>query len=138
MTDITWQSGGMKPAVDFGGPITGIAPDVFVSGRRGELSMHSKDLSLWMGVPNKLISFDLINLLLIRPESWAVGNCWNRTVTMRHDHSDLTSVEECSYWISQSVAADLCRQYRRDLLPEVASIFRAARERDLRRWEVAA
>jgi hypothetical protein len=124
---ITCQSDAMEPVIDFGAECEAQdPPEPFSSGWRGHQVIHSRELAAWMGVPNVWVEFELINQIATHPYSWEIGNCWNRNEVIHLDHSKGTFTRTSNYWISQSVAADLCRRFRRDLLPEISRIFMAA------------
>ena len=107
--------------------------EAFVSGRRGQLALNSKDLAEWMGVDNDKIVGALTIQNSVRPESWFIGNCWNESKTYRLNHADGTFKTIRSFWISESVAMDLCRRFRKSLLPSLREVFAQAREDDLAR-----
>lgn len=108
-------------------------PEPFSSGWRGQQVILSKELAAWMGVPDTWIEFELLNQLAIHPRGWSIGNCWNRNEEIVLNHSKLTFTKTVCYWISQSVAADLCRRFRKDLLPEISRIFITSHLSRLRR-----
>lgn len=105
----------------------------FVSGRRGQLALNSKDLAEWMGVDNDKIVGTLTIQNSVRQESWLIGNCWNESRTYRLNHADGTFKTIRSFWISESVAMGLCRRFRKSLLPNLREVFAQAREDDLAR-----
>lgn len=107
--------------------------EAFVSGRRGQLALNSKDLAEWMGVDNDKIVGALTIQNSVRPESWLIGNCWNESKAYRLNHADGTFKTIRSFWISESVAMDLCRRFRKSLLPNLREVFAQAREDDLAR-----
>lgn len=109
------------------------APWVFVSGRRGQLAMHSHELTTWMGVDNNRAHWELIWQNGDRPESWWIGNCWNRTAVPILNHNDGMFTVRESYWISESVAMKLCRTFRKDLLADLREMFAQARQEDIER-----
>lgn len=105
----------------------------FVSGRRGQLALNSKELAEWMGVDNDMIVGTLTIQNSTRPDSWFIGNCWNESKTYRLNHDDGTFKAIRSFWISESVAMDLCRRFRKSLLPRLREVFAQAREEDMAR-----
>lgn len=107
--------------------------EAFVSGRRGQLALNSKDLAEWMGVDNDKIVGALTIQNSVRPESWLIGNCWNESKAYCLNHADGTFKTIRSFWISESVAMDLCRRFRKSLLPNLRAVFAQAREDDLAR-----
>ncbi len=109
---------------------TGPRPWVFTSGWRGHLAMNSHDLAAWMQVENDSVVGTIIWQSLDRPESWLIGNCWNRSEVYHHNHNDMTFSILASYWISESVAMGVCRRFRKDLLGQLRQLFADAhRER---------
>ncbi|MFC3338821.1 hypothetical protein [Paracandidimonas soli] len=114
-------------------PKTGPLPSIFVSGRRGHLAMHSGELADWMGVDNERAHAVLLWQNGNRPESWWIGNCWNKSEVFSHNRANMTFKIRRSYWISESVAMGLCRKFRKDLLPSLRSLFAQERERDIKR-----
>lgn len=126
-----WQEIAKAHARRNAGSPTGL--EAFVSGRRGELAIHSKDLAEWMGIDNDLVIGMLAFQSSVRPESWFIGNCWNESKLYRLNHADGTFKTIRSYWISESVAMDLCRRFRKSLLPRLRQVFAQAREESIER-----
>lgn len=107
--------------------------EAFVSGRRGQLAVHSKALADWMQVDNDCVAGTLIIETSVRPQSWLIGNCWNESKAYRLSHQTGTFKEIRSFWISESVAMSLCHRFRKSLLPELREVFAQAREEDIAR-----
>lgn len=102
---------------------TGPKPWIFTSGWRGHLAMNSHDLAAWMQVENDRVTGTIIWQNWGRPESWRVGNFWNKSEIYHHNRDDMTFSILTYYWISESVAMGVCRRFRRDLLGELRQLF---------------
>ena len=107
------------------------ALEAFVSGRRGQLAVHSKDLADWLGIDNDRVAGLLMIKTSVRPASWFIGNCWNQSCSYKLNHDNGTFQTIYSYWISESVAMLVCRSFRKDRLPDLRRVFARARERDI-------
>ena len=95
-------------------------------GRRWKPMVDSRDLARWLGVDHLLISGDIDYLTLIRSQGWVSRNCWFIRREEVLDYPSRTFTVEKVFWVSQSVAADLCRRYRKDRLSDLAEAFVSA------------
>lgn len=96
----------------------------FQSGaRRWKPMVDSRDLARWLGVGHLIVSGDIDYLSLVRSRRWVACNCWFIRSDEVLDYPSRTFTVEKVFWVSQSVAADICRRYRKDLLPDLAEAF---------------